>query len=466
MFILSLLLSISYYYLGRVRSLLGSPFAICTALLISTVNLQILSAEQLNLSVEADSAILVNADTGVVLYEKNAHKLQYPASITKVATALYTLAVYGDKLDAEITAEHDAIAWALKEAKIKSNYTLPAHWLEPDASNIGLKKGEIMSLNDLLHGMLIASGSDASNVIAQYIGGTVPRFMEGMNLYLKELGCKNTNFCNPGGLHHPKHLTTAYDMSIIARQAMKEPIFRDIVRKVRFNRPQTNKQPPTTLVQGNRLLREGKLYYRKAIGIKTGFTSDAQSTLVAAAEHEERTLIAVLIKTKVREQMFVDARKMFEAAFSQTKVQRVLLKGGEQKYVLNHPNSAAPIRTWIEKDLCVDFYPAEEPKLRCQLQWDNFQPPVAKGQRVGILHVTSEEGRLIQTVPVFSVDDVAATWSYRIKKFFSKGDDEEVKINTDDPPVKSQGFSPFWKAAAICAAVVLLILFLLALRRK
>ncbi|MEM1283363.1 MAG: D-alanyl-D-alanine carboxypeptidase family protein, partial [Chlamydiota bacterium] len=328
-----------------------------------------ITANSLDLNISAESAILINANTGDVLFEKNAHTQHYPASITKVATALYTLHVYHDKLDTLIEAEHDAVASVAKEAKKRSNYTLPAHWLEPGATHIGIKRNEQLSLRDLLYGMLISSGNDASNVIAQFIGGSVSNFMTDLNNHLVELGCSQTKFCNPHGLHHPKHLTTAYDMALITKEAMKSPDFREIVKTVRYTRPKTNKQSASTLIQTNRLLRKGKNYYNKAIGVKTGWTSDAMNTLVASAEHNGRTLIAVLIKVKERDTIFQEAKLMFETAFNQPLVQRVLLKAGLQRYVLKHPEASREVTTYIAKDVCIDFYPAEEPNLKCKLSW-------------------------------------------------------------------------------------------------
>lgn len=413
----------------------------------------------LDISIDAESAILINADTGAILYEKNAHAKMFPASITKIATALYTLHVYGDKLDTPITAEHDSVAWVSKEAKKRSNYTLPPHWLEPDATHMGIKKGEILTLGDLIHGMLISSANDASNVIAHYIGGSVPRFMAEVNAYLKELGCQNTNFCNPHGLHHPDHMTTAYDMSLIAREAMKYPMFRDVVKTVRYTRPQTNKQQPTTLIQGNRLLRKGKLYYPKAVGIKTGWTSDAKNTLVAAAEHKGRTLISVQIKVKERENLFKNAKTMFEAAFSQALVQRVLLKSGPQKYVLKHPEASKPVKTYLNKDICVDFYPAEEPQLSCKLHWHKLHPPIAKDQHVADLQIASSHGKSVQSVPLYSVTDVNESWISWAKNIFSRESSKPV----EKTPSKN---GKLWKVVGMGAAILLLFGLLLAMRKR
>ena len=377
-----------------------------------------LSAEPLSLSVNAESAILMNADTGVILYEKNARSLQYPASITKIATAAYVLKIRGDQLDEILVADQDSVAAVTSEAKRRANYTLPAYWLEHGGTHIGIKKGEELSLRDLLFGMMVASGNDASNVIAQHIGKTIPVFMANLNTYVKELGCENTAFCNPHGLHHPKHQTTAYDMALITKEALKNPMFCKIVSSTQYTRPKTNKQESTTLVQTNRLLRKGKYYYPKAIGVKTGTTSQAYCTLVAAAKHNDRTLIAVVLKSKESEDRWLDSIKMFEAAFNQAKVQRVLLKKGSQKFTLDLPGAAKPIQTYIQKDVSIEYYPAEEPKVKCLLYWDSLTLPIAQKQRVGELRLQGSNGRIIQTVPLFAKEEVKSTWLFWFKNLF------------------------------------------------
>lgn len=425
----------------------------------------IFSSTSFDLNVNAEAAILLNPDNGAILYEKNAHLKLFPASITKIATALYTIHVYGDKLDTLITAEHDSVAWVSKEAKKRSSYTLPAHWLEPNATHIGIKKGEILSLSDLLNGMLISSGNDASNVIAQFIGGTVNNFINDLNAYLKNLGCKNTHFYNPHGLHHPEHLTTAYDMGIIAKEAMKSPIFCEIVKTVQYTRPKTNMQQPTTLIQTNRLLRKGPLYYSKAIGLKTGWTSEAKNTLVAAAEYNGRRLIAVLIKVKEREDLFKEAKKMFEAAFNQTCVQRVLLKSGPQKYILNHPAASTPIKTYLKKDVCINFYPAEEPQLHCNLHWLNISLPLKADEQVGELRIMTSDGQLIQSVPLLALNGAKESYFFWLKSFFKsekKISENNFSKNEDQEPLLSK---KTWKFIGIITAIIFLVALLLLIRR-
>lgn len=359
----------------------------------------------------AESAIVMNAATGRVLYEKNSHQLQFPASITKAATALYALKMKGDQLESMITADAEAIASVSEEAIRRSDYTLPSHYVEQGSCHMGIKKGEELKLRDLFYGMLLPSANDAANVIAGFVSGSIPQFVKELNAYVKTIGCKNTHFCNPHGLHHPKHLTTAYDMALIAKEALKIPFFQEVVKTVRFTRPKTNKQEPSTLVQSNKLLRKnGKYYYDKAIGIKTGHTSQALNTFIGAASDEERTLIVVLLKTKERSDIFADAIKAFDTAFNEIKVERILISPGKQKFVLNHKAANKPIQTYASKQISVQYYPSEEPKIHSFLRWDATQLPIAKGQRVGEVIIQNESAKSRELVPLYAEEDVEASW--------------------------------------------------------
>lgn len=394
-----------------------SCFFVFKLLIISALSVK-LAAEPLVVTVNAEAAILMNADSGAILYEKNAHSLQYPASITKIATTAYTLKVKGHELNTPITADQDSIGWVTEEAKRRSNYTMPSYLLVPGSSHIGIKKGETLSLQDLLYGMMLASGDDASNVIAQFVGdGSIPKFMEKLNLYIKEIGCTDTVFCNPHGLHHPKQQTTAYDMALLTREALKNPIFQKIISTVRYTRPKTNKQEATTLVQSNKLLRTGQYYYPKAIGVKTGHLSLAQNTFVAAAKDGDRTLIAVLLKVPERKDIFLDSIKMFDAAFNQPKVQRILLKKGPQKFSLSLQGGQKEIKTLVNEELKIAYYPAEEPTVKSLLYWDVLKFPIAKGQKVGELVIETSDG-LSKKIPLFAQENVKATWLFWFKSFF------------------------------------------------
>jgi D-alanyl-D-alanine carboxypeptidase (penicillin-binding protein 5/6) len=372
-----------------------------------------LLAEPIKFDIKGEAAILMNAQSGVVLFEHEAHIPHYPASTTKVATALYALKQHGEALDISIEAEQESVVAITQKAKSKSNFTLPAYWLEPDGMHIGIKKGEIFTLRDLLKGMLIPSGNDAANVIAQALGPTIPTFMEGLNAYLKEIGCQQTNFCNPHGLHDPKHQTTAYDLALITREALKYAVFCEIVSQTRFMRPKTNKQSAMTLLQTNRLMRPGKFHYSKAIGVKTGYHVKAKKTLIAAAQADGRTLIAVLLGYQDRNAIYEDAIKLFEFAFNQPKVQRVFFKAGPQTFSLDLPQTSCTLQTYLNEPLTLDYYPAEDPQVKCFLYWKSLQLPILKDQLVGDLHLVSAEGVVLKQVPLWAAKDVKVSWLYR-----------------------------------------------------
>lgn len=370
-----------------------------------------LHSEPLQIDVKADAAILMNADTGAILYKKNERELHYPASTTKVATALYILKFKRDFLDKTVAASQEALVSVEHEAKRKSNYSLPSYWLEPDGSHIGIKVGEEFSMVDLLKGMLISSGNDASNVLAITAEESIPVFMDKMNSYLKSIGCQNTLFTNPHGLHDPKHQTTAYDLALITKEALKDPLFCDIVKQTRFSRPKTNKQKATTLLQTNRLLRKGQHYYPKAIGVKTGYHSRAMKTFVGAARSNGRTLIYVSFKNADRSQMFKDAIRIFDLAFNQPKIHHVMMKSGPKKFTQAFDQGSEPLQTYLKEDLSLDYYPAEDPQAKCTLVWDTLALPIVKDQRVGELRLVNNNGILVRA-DLLSANHVGYRWPY------------------------------------------------------
>lgn len=369
-----------------------------------------LFSSPLKVSVAAESAILMNADTGAILYEKNATVERYPASVLKIATCLYTLKETKNQLDPEIAAEQECLGAVSEDAKRRANYSQPPYWLVFDATHMGIKRGEILSLKDLVYGMMVVSADDASNIIAMHVGGTIPRFMDNLNEYLRTLGCKNTLFLNPHGLHHPKQHTTAYDMALITREALKNPLFREIVSTIKYTRPKTNKQESTTLVQTNRLLRKGPFFYKSAIGVKTGYTSDSGHNLVAAAEKNGRTLIAVVLKNKDRSDKFKDAITLFDSAFAENKLRRTLVKDGPQPHTFYIPK-AGTLKTYLNEPITLDYYPSEEQPLKALLVWTPPQElPIKKGQPVGEIQIVNDKGFLLKKQPLLADHDLHSSW--------------------------------------------------------
>lgn len=235
----------------------------------------------------AEAVILIDANTGNVLFEKNSEKVMYPASTTKIMTALVALDAVKNgeiSLDQPLT---------LSQAAYDS--------LDIDGSSIALKVGESMTLEGLLQGLLIASGNDAAMVIAEGVGGTAEEFVMRMNEKAKALGLENTSFVNPHGLHHKDHHTTAKDMAKLARAAMQNPTFAGIVECAHIYLPATNMSDKRYFINTNNLvslMRYPYYYYDKATGIKTGSTSEAGYCLVSSAEDKGKSVISVVFNAE------------------------------------------------------------------------------------------------------------------------------------------------------------------------
>lgn len=373
-------------------------------------------AAPLPLKLEAEAAIVMNADTGAILYAKNIHKKMVPASTTKVGVALYALKRVKE-LDEVITVDNEAVVSVTASAKKKSNYSMPAYWQEPDGTHMGLKTGEKISVRELFYGLMLVSGNDAGNQIAIHLDKTVPAFMGNLNTYLKEIGCQDTQFCNPSGIYYPKHQTTAYDLAVMAKEAVKDPLFCQIAGTVKHLRPKTNKNEATTFLNSNKLLRQGTLYYDKALWGKTGRLSISGNNYVGAARQDGRTLIVVLLKTEDRTEMFSDAIKAYKAAFAQTKVEKTILKEGLQKFNLTIDGFSEPVEAALTEDLKVAYYPAEEPTIKCLLTWDSIELPIEKDQQIGKVQVKDSAGVILAEAGVVAHQAVAPTWGYAVRRF-------------------------------------------------
>ena len=254
----------------------------------------------------ARSAILIQADTGEVLFEKNADELMYPASTTKILTAYIALQM-ADLDNDIVTVSQNAIDL------VPATYT-----------KVPLSAGEQVNMLDLINAMMVVSGNDAANAIAEYISGSIDSFASLMNQTAQMLGCsEGTHFTNPSGVQDTSHYTTARDMAIIARAAMQDSRFREIVSNTTYDMPATEKEdgsaahPRRTLVGKTNILNpESDYYYRYAIGIKTGYTYDAGYCFVGAANNGGIELISVVLYDGDTRR-YIDTKRLFEYGFSQ-----------------------------------------------------------------------------------------------------------------------------------------------------
>ena len=246
--------------------------------------------------VNAASAIVMDADTGLILYEKDIHAQRYPASITKIMTTL--LALENGNLNDIVTTSYDAI-WDV----------------DRDSSRIGFDVDESTTLEEMLYGIMLESDNNLSYAVAEYVGGTMENFVEMMNARAVELGCLGTHFANPHGLHEDDHYTTAYDMALIAKAAISDPTFRTITATRTHTIPATNKNVARPIANHHRFIRK-TLNYDGCIGGKTGYTDVARTTLVTYARRGDMTLICVVMKCDTGDLSYSDTTKLLDYGFN------------------------------------------------------------------------------------------------------------------------------------------------------
>ncbi len=374
-----------------------------------------LFAQPLKMTVSAKSAILVNAKTGAVLYDKKGDDRVYPASLTKIATCLYALKENKKELDHIVKCSHQGLRRMSKSVKVAHNYRDPAYYLEPDGTHFWIKRGEEITFQDLLYGMMLASGNDAANFIAISTSGSIPKFMKGLNRYLKEIGCEDTHFANPHGLHHPNHWTTAHDIALIVKEAMKNEMFRTIVSTREYERSRTNLQMPKKIRNRDLLIQAGKFAYPRAHGMKTGGHSDAGYTYASVAQEGDRMLIAVLLECPDTYSRFRDAIRLFDTAFEEELEERLLFNKEENIFKRVIARGKTPLRATLSQDIAISYYPAEEPQVTIELNWKYLTPPIQVGNHVGEVNILDERGAVLESAPLIATAPVKRTVSALIR---------------------------------------------------
>lgn len=255
--------------------------------------------------VYGQSAILIDADTGAILYEKNMDDRHYPASITKILTAL--LAVENADLNV------DKVLFT-KES---------VDFLEPGDAYIAMRPGEEITLKDAMYGMLLASANEVSYAIAENVGNKLPgegtgyvKFMVRMNERAKELGAKNTHFVNPHGLFAEDHYTTAYDMAMISKELFRYPDVLQIMQTGQYAIPPTNLEKEQRIFQQKHqmLVKISDKYYEYCVGGKTGYTDEAGNTLVTLADNGKMRLVCVEMATRGNH-IYDDTKNILEYGF-------------------------------------------------------------------------------------------------------------------------------------------------------
>ena len=361
-----------------------------------------LLSSRTSFSVAAKAALLIDLNTGRAVYEQDADERVYPASLTKIMTCL--LALENGNLSDVVTVS----ASALDD-------------LDADSSVAGLQVGEQMTLENLLYCMMVVSGNDACNVIAEHIAGSVADFVRMMNQRAYELGCLNTHFSNPHGLHDESHYTTARDLARITQAALKSENFRQIVDTAESVIPESATGKEHTLKTTNLLIYEStgnSLYYPRATGVKTGYTSAAGRCLVATAEDDGIRFLSVLCgaKTTILEsgdllmESFPETIKLLDYGFDNYSYVTVLspLYPIDQVSVLNSAASEA-VAVAPAKDVRILLPANYNPEaLRTEILLDakEVEAPVSEGQKLGLARVYYGK-ELIDETDLLAIADVA-----------------------------------------------------------
>ncbi len=251
-------------------------------------------------SITAKGAILVETSTGRILYEKSSTRQMYPASTTKIMTAI--LVIENCDLSDIVTVSETALS------------NIPTGYVTCD-----IQVGEEISVKDLLYALMVKSANDAAYVLAEHVAGTIDNFSSMMNAKAKEIGCKETNFVNPNGIHSQRHYSSAYDLYLMAQYGMKNETFRNLVSTTSYTLPATNKhsEADRSFTTTNELINpdSGDNFYSNAIGIKTGFTSQAGNCLVAESSRDGLDFIAVVLNAEDSKSRYTDCKTLFDFAF-------------------------------------------------------------------------------------------------------------------------------------------------------
>ncbi|MCT2535971.1 D-alanyl-D-alanine carboxypeptidase [Aquibacillus koreensis] len=240
--------------------------------------------------ITSEAAILMDANSGQVLYEKSASVPLYPASLTKIATAIYTI----------------------EKGQLDDIVTVSQRARDADGTRVYLEPGEKVTLEKLIQGLLINSGNDAGVAIAEHLDGSVERFAENINDFLENtIGVKDTHFENPHGLYDPNHITTAKDLADISRYAMINDVFRKIIATKELE--WDGESWVTTIFHHHRLMRE--IPYDGITGGKTGFVDESGHTLMTTAERDEISLIVITLNSPIQLEAYNDTVALLDYGF-------------------------------------------------------------------------------------------------------------------------------------------------------
>lgn len=268
---------------------------VCMLLMVSNGFQTASAKEATEPAIKSKAAVLMDTKSGAVLYVKNGDKEMYPASLTKIATAIY----------------------AIEKGNLEDTVTVGENALKAEGTRVYLNEGEKVPLKKLLQGMLINSGNDAAVAIAEYLDGNLHQFSDNLNAYLKEeIHTKNTHFVNPHGLYSKDHYTTANDLGLILNHAMQKEVFKEIFSTKEL--AWKGESWETTIYSHHRMLK-GEIPYKWVTGGKTGFVDQSKQTLATTASNRQIDLTAIVLKNDFKKEIYKDTINLLDFGFSHYK---------------------------------------------------------------------------------------------------------------------------------------------------
>ena len=287
--------------------------------------------------IQAEGGIVMDADTGTVLYGKNIHTAYYPASITKIMTAL--VVIENCSLDEMVTFSHNAV-----------------YNVEAGSSSAGLDEGDVLSVRDCLYALLLKSANESANALAEHTAGSISAFVDMMNEKLAELGCQESHFENPSGLNGDNQYVSAYDMALIAQAAYDNETLVEISSATTHRIAPTTQNPDGFTIRGEHRLcvtedQSSPYYYPEAVAGKTGYLIKAGNTLVTYAVKDNRRLVSVILKGQPR-QYFVDGKALLEFGFRS--FQNYTIADYESRYVTGDETISLDKGSFRASDLMID----------------------------------------------------------------------------------------------------------------
>ena len=320
---------------------------------------------------------VMEKDSTRVLYEKDMHTTRSNASTTKIVTAI-TVLTHCDDLDEVITVDNKSIGI--------------------EGTSIYLRKGEQLSVRDLLYGLMLRSGNDSAVALACHVGTTEENFVNMMNKLCKDIGAKNTHFANPHGLDNAEHYTTAYDLALVTAYALDNPVFAEIVSTKHYTIPKTNLSEARYLTNKNRLLNS----LDGCVGVKTGFTSRAGRCLVSAIKRNGVTIVCVVLNCGP---MFEESVELLNKAYNEYNFAPVVIKNEPiyNEYYID--NVRGTLNLFADETYIYPVKESEKDKLKVVYKLNELTKNIGEGEEVGEISVFYDN-HLQKTIKLYTINKI------------------------------------------------------------